>query len=89
MKSETYEEWVSDINKRIDEPSCMWKRIGIWGYPTKANDTFHDTMIHYCREYYSACMENELRRPHNWDKCKSCGEETPDGIKMIALLEKL
>ncbi len=89
MSEETYEEWVVDIKKRIDEPSCHWNRIGIWGFPTKTNYKFHDTMIHYCREYHRACNNNETVRPHNWDKCKSCGKETPDGIKMIALLEKL
>lgn len=91
MPKETYKVWLHSIQTRIDEPSCQWNRVGIWGFPTKSNYHFHDTMIHYCKEYWKACQNHDgiSKQPRDFNKCAACGEMTPDGIKMIALLEKL
>ncbi len=98
MKQETYEQWLADIQKTIDAPSCLWNRIGIWGFPTMVTPMSHDTLIHYCEAYYKSCQNNSQRSwalrhmtPHGLENthCASCGVVVPDGIKMIALLEKL
>ena len=89
MPKETYKTWLKDIQYRIDEPACQWNRVGIWAFPTKTNHHFHDTMIHYCKKYWMVCNDLRANRPRDFEKCVSCGEMTPDGIKMIALLEKL
>ena len=90
MPKETYKTWLKDIQDRIDEPSCQWNRVGIWAFPTKTNYHFHDSMIHYCKEYHIICESGlNQNKKRDFDKCKACGKATPDGIKMIALLEKL
>ena len=90
MPKETYKTWLKDIQNRIDEPFCQWNRVGIYGFPTKNNRHFHDTIIHYCKKYWMVCNgDRERKRTRDFNKCVACGEVTPDGIKMIALLEKL
>ena len=89
MSIETYEDWVKDIQKRIDEPNCLWNRVGIYGFAAKGNDMFNEVIIHYCYSYWLECQKEIPKKDREFDRCTACGEATPDGIKMIALLEKL
>ena len=88
--TQNYKEWVSIIQKQIDMPGCLWNRVGIWGFPSKDNGSFSDVVIHYCFRYYTLYKSGgSTYVDKQFHKCCACGEETPDGIKMIALLEKL
>ena len=85
----SYDVWVRDIKKEIDLEKSQWNRVGIWGFPSKDNSCFTDMVIHYCEDYHVWWSNDNPFPTRSLDKCHVCGEETPDGIKMIALLEKL
>lgn len=91
-----YETWVENIMAVIDRPSMSWDHIGIYAFPTKHNFSFSERIIHYCYEYWAlhtrsinGTDDTERVNSFNFHKCDCCGKDTPDGIKMIALLAKL
>ena len=84
-----YDEWVKYIQTQIDSPSCAWNRVGVWGFPTKDNIAHSEVVIHYCQKYYVMYKNGGMVAAKDFNKCRACGEDVPDGIKMIALLEKL
>lgn len=87
-----YDEWLSDVYTAIDRGPTTWKRIGIWAFPTNSNHTYSECVVHYCRELWRLTSTRGGTRGVNsfsFHECDYCGKKTPDGIKMIALLEKL
>ena len=82
-KMETYAGWKSAILIYVETEGSLWRSIGEWLYPKKG--VIRANFDHLCEENYKR-GSSDAGAP---DKCKACGTEIPDGIKMIALLEKL
>lgn len=83
----SFEDWKRDTIKNCDQENVNWKTIGDWAYPTKKNNTYSEVLCHLCEEYKNKNNTNNTYL--NFNKCGYCGMKVPDGIKMIALLEKL
>ena len=99
----TYKEWSSNlrkehINPHSDAPS--WISIDGWLFNAKRNAVYDKETVcyHLCMENYNRIYHggpggrHELRLPSISpieDGCYLCKTPMPDGIKMIALLEKL
>lgn len=83
---EHYEKWKTKVRKSIDEDNEYWIRVGDWIYPSAIHKSCSPAVDHLCREgmELSAYIEN-LKLDH----CVYCGDETPSGIKMAALMVKL
>ena len=65
-----------------------WINVGMWSYPTKKNGYFNYVIYHGCNGQLEASWilkEEDMA----FDHCVYCKEKVPDGLKMIALLEKL
>lgn len=78
----TYEAWKKGLNH------ASWRHVGEWAFPRKTNSGYSDVFYHWCREAMplrGVGMYTGL----NDTGCGLCGTPVPDGIKMIALLEKL
>ncbi len=80
---QTYEGWRSTILAYVETEDSLWRAIGVWLYPKRGVSM---------TSFNHLCEENFKRRTSETGthyECEGCGEEVPDGIKMIALLEKL
>ena len=89
--SSNFDEWRTNILREYEE-SRYWKRIGMWGYPTKDNDAHLIGMLtHVCIEAWKHNTDNpqNLEGTNKKYCCRYCKMEAPEGIRMIALLEKL
>jgi hypothetical protein len=75
----SYKDWSENLNHD------SWDHIGEWAYPKKCNVFYSDCFYHHCE---GDAVESEYT-PLQEDVCNRCGVKVPDGIKMIALLEKL
>jgi hypothetical protein len=89
---ETYEEWRKVVLKR-EQRDPHWMNAGDWFYPTiKANLMYKGKMFHICEvnwrldQEYKSSMVATKRPEVVADRCEACGEEIPEGIKMIAML---
>jgi hypothetical protein len=77
-----YTDWVEEVKERV-MANCAWDRIGLWLYPTTRNTAWSDVFFHVCE-----AARNSTEVIYLKGRCV-CGESPPDGIKMVALLEKL
>ncbi len=82
-----FKTWVEDVERTIDTPMCLWSRVGRWAFPTRDNGTWSEVIIHYCYEYY--LVHDKMSHVKTFNGCRFCGEDAGDGMRMIALLEKL
>ena len=78
-----YEGWSKRILKYVETDNSLWRSIDKWLYPK--NGVVREHLDHLCEENY----KRGISSVEGFDKCKGCNEVIPDGIKMIALLEKL
>lgn len=66
-----------------------WVDVGEWSYPTKINSSFKEVFYHmWCKGGKKSLVylhKNDLAFTH----CTFCGEKVPEGLRMVALLEKL
>ena len=81
----SFEGWRQAAINQCELSTTQWKAIGDWMYPTKENISFREVFVHLCVERKT----RERSIDYSFNECKCCGEKVPDGIKMIALLEKL
>ena len=82
----------ADCDRNTTNPDChmvYWVEVGEWSYPTKRNSSFKEVFYHaWCKEQRKSAAfleEDDLAFTH----CTTCAKKVPDGLKMIALLEKL
>lgn len=98
----TYDKWRDILKREYNSPDTKnsWIQIGEWLFNAKGNIVYESSTV--C---YHMCMENYNRIYHSnqsgrcsmtlpsispiEDGCALCKKSLPDGIKMIALLEKL
>lgn len=99
----TFEEWYDRFFAGYDGQEVgnrAWIRVGDWLLNAKENDAYREERVgyHICRGNYERLYARELGLKRNnsgssvsdiEEACGLCGEAMPDGIKMIALLEKL
>lgn len=85
-----YKEWHEKMHRDYDN-STYWSRIGDWGYPIQGNDSWAcGTFNHLCYEKWKSIVDDD-----KWEKaetdyiCSHCSEVVPEGLRMVAFLEKL
>lgn len=80
---DTYERWRAEmLTQHADEGT--WKSLGNWLCATKGNSTYSQVVFHLCREnQYKGSNCEDLER------CSGCNTPTPEGIRMIALMQEL
>ena len=86
-----YKDWKEEVLKRN---SPLWQHINGWFFPTPENHFYRDHTEK--KKYYHLCEENwqkdiAAKQTNKHVKacdvvCEGCGEEIPDGIKMIMSL---
>jgi hypothetical protein len=83
-----YEEWRKTMmTKGVHHE--WWQYAGDWFFPTprNSNDIWKDKFYHICMENWKLDMDATASAvPAVKESCEGCGEEIPDGIKMIAAL---
>ncbi len=72
----TYEQWEKGLNHD------KWDNIGVWSFPNKSNDSYQNVFYHYCGSEGKRSIDSMYLS----DTCSMCGEEVPEGIKMIVML---
>jgi hypothetical protein len=84
---ETYEEWKARILKDYGRDPTSWRPLGTdWLCARKDNSTYTQVVYHLCEgNRLNSAAPPDLAL----DKCTACEEPTPEGIRMIALLEEL
>ena len=81
-----YADWVQEITEMHNKGNS-WRALGEWLLARKSNTLYSQVVFHMCNENF---MEDiDVDPPMTLEKCETCGKKTPDGIKMIALLEEL
>jgi hypothetical protein len=87
--------WHSRMHYEYDR-STYWSRIGDWGYPIQGNDSWPcGTFNHLCYEKYKHSEHSENSTNMRKDNdcrgyvCNYCKEVVPEGLRMVAFLEKL
>lgn len=85
---ETYKAWVSRIKNIYADPSLQydWKAVGDWLYSTRENSVYKGAFFHLCETVYDG--DGHAARNLHDVKC-ICGEEIPEGLKMICLLTEV
>ena len=73
----TFEEWEKGLNHH------KWDRIGVWSFPNKSNSSYRNVFYHYCGDTQKTRGLNSV---YLSDRCDRCGEEVPEGIRMIVML---
>lgn len=98
---QTYEEWRDElIHEYSKDQRSSWLSIGEWLYNAKDNGVYRNSNViyHVCEENYKRMFAFELNLNITSvvesiskleEGCLMCGAKVPDGVKMIALLEKL
>ena len=88
---DTYEDWVEWCT--TPDNNTQWAGVGSWLWPKSNNKSYSDQVVHYCRAYYDTRGEgtrNYMKLTGtSCQPCHYCGVEVPDGIKILALLEKM
>ena len=98
----TYKEWISSLTNGYKHPGSRdsWISVGGWLFNAKGNAVYDKETVcyHLCLKnynsiYHSGPSGNRTQRLPSIspieDGCYLCKTPMPDGIKMIALLEKL
>jgi hypothetical protein len=91
MSNDLYATWLKGKKAEYDSAS-YWKRIGLWGYPSKENDMWEiGTFTHMCYERWDTTHNRNEWKNNNVRNftCSSCNEVVPEGLRMIAYLEKI
>lgn len=101
---QTFEEWSVKIHHEYEGQEVgerAWISVGDWLLNAKENNAYTNERVayHVCRGNYQRIYATELgiktaritasSVSDIEEGCKMCYEPMPDGIKMIALLEKL
>jgi hypothetical protein len=83
----TYEEWREEITKNGNHHQ-HWQHAGDWFFPTPMNNSeiWRDKFYHICEMNWELDTADGNSAVACKQSCHSCGEEIPDGIKMIAAL---
>ncbi len=93
---DNFEDWCARVTRTTDNNNS-WTRIGEWAFPSHQNGRFTAVFFHLCEKAWELSYNGngsgsglglgamDLEE----DKCHVCYKPVPDGIKMIALLEKL
>ena len=85
-ETETFEEWRDEVVTRPTN-TYHWQHAGDWFFPTpeNRNKQWVGKFFHICKaNWRSDTIEEEPRAKPCTTSCSGCGEEIPDGIKMIA-----
>ena len=97
----TFEEWKTELLAEYGDGSgYSWRPVEDWLYNAKDNGvfTYRNVVYHVCEENHKRMFAFELGIDvSNYadsiadieEGCQVCNTPVPDGIKMIALLEKL
>jgi hypothetical protein len=85
-RAETYEQWREWV---IGKAGHDWQYAGDWFFPAPRNKwpKHSGTFYHICRENWKLDNDDTVEIVESCkESCQRCGEEIPEGIKMIAML---